>query len=143
MTTDIPLREKDVTVLQALLDGSEDLFEVRQATTLSNRETNYIFDKLADDGLIEVTPQDGRVTRVVDGQEKSFEAPKKARVTESGVRAVDEFHEQGRSTESHMDMEREELVTRVRELESRVERLESGMSSFRKQVLAKLEQGSE
>lgn len=61
-------------------------------------------------------------------------------MTESGVTAVAEFEDNGGSVDRYSDMERDELVRKVRSLETRVEQIESGMDRFRKQALAKLEQ---
>lgn len=131
------LNAKDLTVLQAVRDGCEDVFEITRATTLSNREVNYSLDEksLADMGLVELSRPDGRVVREVDGEMRSFQAPKRVALTGKGVDVLDTVDD----VERYRGMEWGELVERVRDLENRMDRLENGFATFRRQVMEKLD----
>lgn len=130
------LREKDRTVLTSIHEGHTDTRQVREATTLSNRDVNYALDKLENVGLIETETPDGRVTQVVDGQKRNFKAPRKAVITESGVGCLQALHVERSKFE---DMSHRELVECVRELEREMGRMEDSLDAFRRQVLNKLD----
>lgn len=130
------LRERDITVLRCIRDGKNDVFEIRKATTLSNREVNYAITKLEQQELIEVFRPDGRIEREVDGQPKEFKAPKHATIIEHGLMTLKETDF---DDERVQDMSRGELVKRVRELEERMDEMERGFESFRQQVLEEIE----
>lgn len=132
----VQLREKDHAVLTAISEGATDTRQIREATTLSNRDVNYCLDKLDDHGLIETETPDGRVTRVVDGQKRNFKAPRQARLTDTGIEylaAID------REQTQYQDMTHDELVEQVRELEQRIDKLDAAFEAFRQQMLRKLE----
>ncbi|MDZ7688645.1 MAG: hypothetical protein U5J64_07985 [Halobacteriales archaeon] len=123
-----PLRDKDRAVLQHIQNGRDDIQKITEATTLENHEVNYCFEKLENLGLIEVEKPDGMVERVVDGQKRVFEAPKKAELADKNRQILDEI-----KSEDYI-YTRKELVERVNELEGKIERLELQMDVFQKQI---------
>jgi len=131
------LRDEDHAVLCCIRDGDDDVQKIKAATTLSKRQVNYAFDKLEDLGLIEVSRPDGQVERVIDGQKRVFDAPKRATLTEH---AVDYLRSTETENTQYSDLSKEELVETVHELEERIDRLENGFEGFRKQVLQKLDE---
>jgi predicted transcriptional regulator len=60
-------RDKDHAVLHQIQIGNTDVQQITSATTLSNREVNYCFEKLEELGLIEVEKLDGMVEHIIDG----------------------------------------------------------------------------
>jgi len=131
------LREKDLTVLNLLSDGEDDVQRVTSSTTLTNSEVNYCFRKLEDMELITVSKPDGTVTRVVDGTKQVFEAPKKADLTEFGETVVATKID-GETGERFEDLSRKELVRKVQRLEEEIEGIERRFELFRKQVQDRL-----
>jgi hypothetical protein len=134
--TDKPLRDKDRAVLECIRDGDNDVQQIKAATTLSKREINYAFEKLEDLGFIKVTRSDGQVERVIDGQKRVFDAPKAATLTDDAFQYLQATDQ---DSNRYQDLSRDELVDKIHDLEDRVDRLESGFESFRKQVLDKLD----
>ena len=134
--TEKPLRDKDRAVLECIRDGDNDVQQIKAATTLSKREVNYSFQKLEDQGFIEVSRADGQVERVIDGQKRVFDAPKEATLTDYAVQYLQSVD---RDSNRYQDLSRDELVARIHDLEDRVDQLESGFESFRQQVLQKLD----
>jgi len=131
------LREKDLTVLNLLSQGEDDVQRVTSSTTLTNSEVNYCFQKLEDMELITVSKPDGTVTRVIDGTKQVFEAPKKADLTEFGETVV-ETKIDGETGERFEDLSRKELVRKVHQLEEEIEGIERRFELFRKQVQDRL-----
>ena len=131
MTQD--LRDKDQTVLHQIYDENTDIQQITEATTLSNREVNYCFQKLGQRGLIEVEKPDGMIERVVDGQKRVFEHPKQARLTDKATNHLDT-----KPPQKYDDMTHKELVERVHELEEEVDSLRRSLETFREQVQEKL-----
>jgi len=129
------LREKDVTVLRCIQHGEQDVQKITAATTLSNSQVNYSFEKLEDNNLIEVEKPDGMVDRVVNGQRQVFEAPKRATLTDAG----EAYLTSNEHDQRYEDMSHEELVEHVHELDARIDELEDAFEAFRKQVLQKLD----
>jgi len=136
MSSTESLRDKDHAVLTCIRDGQNDVQQIKAATTLSKREVNYAFEKLDDMNFIEVSRPDGQVERVIDGQKRVFDAPKKATLTDH---AVQYLHTAEQDTTRYDDFSRDELVERIHDLEDRIDRLENGFESFRQQVLHKLD----
>jgi predicted transcriptional regulator len=128
------LRDKDQTVLQQIHSGNNDTQQITEATTLSNREVNYCLTKLEDQGLIQVHKPEGMVERVVNGQKRVFEHPKRAEITEMGENKLKSQPD----NDMYENMDRIEMVERIRALESRVSDLEQELELFRQQVLQKL-----
>jgi predicted transcriptional regulator len=133
-----PLRDKDKTVLHHIKEGRDDIQKITEATTLENHEVNYCFQKLEKLGLIEVEKPDGMVERVVDGQKRVFEAPKRAELAEEGDQYLKDI--EGGTVEAYDEMSSSDLIKRFRELEERVDQLENSIEAFRRQILGKLEE---
>jgi vacuolar-type H+-ATPase subunit I/STV1 len=116
-------------VLQQIHSGNNDTQQITEATTLSNREVNYCFNKLEKHGHITVTKPDGMVTRVVDGQKRVFQHPKQAQLTEQG-----QEHLGDEPPQKYEDLSHKELVQKVRTLEDEVEQLKTSLKTFQEQV---------
>lgn len=129
------LREKDRAVITCIQDGHTDTRQIRKVTTLPNRDVNYSLDKLEDLGLVVTETPDGRVTRVVDGQKRNFKAPRKAELTETGLKTL-----QGMDVvrTKYRDLSHRELVERVQELEREIDDMKDSMEAFRRQVQNRL-----
>ena len=130
MTTD--LRDKDIAVLQALHDGAETVSEIKEATTLSNREINYSLTEksLENHGLVTIHRRDGREWREINGHEQYVWQPKQVELTDQGIHTLTEL-----STNNHgyEDMTKRELIEELNELQDRVDRLETMFKDFRNQ----------
>jgi len=129
MSDELPLRDKDQVVLQKIRDGHDDIQKITSTTTLENHEVNYCFTKLEDLNLITVEKPDGYIKRVVDGQRRVFEAPKKAELTRKGRSSMSE-----NDVQRYQNMELNELVERVQELENQVDQLQKSLDMFKRQV---------
>ncbi|PSQ39404.1 hypothetical protein BRD13_03085 [Halobacteriales archaeon SW_5_70_135] len=127
------LRDKDQTVLHQIHSGNNDIQQITEATTLSNRKVNYCFQKLEQQGLIDVHKPDGMVKRVIDGQKRVFEHPKQAELTKQGRKHLSE-----EQPDQYREMSYEELVERVHNLEAEVEELRESLKTFREQVRSQL-----
>lgn len=125
-----PLRDKDSVVLHHIKEGRDDIQKITEATTLENHEVNYCFTKLEKLDLIEVKKPDGRVERVIDGQKRVFEAPKRAEIT---VENIDDYLDNSDPDEHEM-LSREELSRKVGELEQEVNDLRQSLSMLKKQT---------
>lgn len=127
------LREKDLAVLHAIHDGAEDISEIREATTLTNREINYSLTEksLEQQDLVEIKRTEGR-QQTPDG--KTIWKPKQVQLTDQGIQAI----AQNQENTPYEDMTREELIQQVHELENRVDRLENIFKNFRQKVMKKL-----
>jgi len=131
------LREKDLTVLNLLSDGEDDVQKLTSATTLTNSEVNYCFQKLNDIKLVTVSKPDGTVTRVVDGTKQVFEAPKQAQLTELGETVLKRIEDE-ETGQRYEDLTRKELVRKVQRLEEEMEEMNRKFDLFRKQVQDRL-----
>ena len=131
------LREKDLTVLNLLSDGEDDVQKLTSATTLTNSEVNYCFQKLNDMKLVTVRKPDGTVTRVVDGTKQVFEAPKQAQLTELGETVLERIEDE-ETGQRYEDLTRKELVRKVQRLEEEMEEMNRKFDLFRKQVQDRL-----
>ncbi|MFC4359277.1 hypothetical protein ACFO0N_15125 [Halobium salinum] len=132
------IREKDRTVLQYISDGDDDIQLITDATTLSNAEVNYCFQKLQDLSLITVEKPDGMVERVINGTLQKFEAPKQAELTDAGKKYLE--RNSGEELTRYKDLNAQELGCTIRELEKRVDSLENELTGFKKFVRRKLDQ---
>lgn len=128
------LRDKDRVVLQAIQAGNDDIQEITSETTLENHEVNYCFTKLEDLDLITVEKPDGYTTRVINGQKRTFKAPKKAQLNPQGVQALEENQPDKQDLEQYENLTHRELVEKVHQLENEIQRLETVIQGFRKQV---------
>jgi len=127
------LRDKDLAILHQIQEGHTDVQQITEATTLSNREVNYCFEKLQQQGLIEVEKPGGMVERIINGQRRVFEHPKQARLTDKAT-----SHLASGPPQKYDDMTHEELVERVHELEEEVDGLRQSLETFREQVQERL-----
>jgi predicted transcriptional regulator len=126
-----PLRDKDKTVLHHIKEGRNDIQKITESTTLENHEVNYCFQKLEKLGLIEVKKPDGMVERVVDGQKRVFEAPKRAKIT---VENIEEYLGESEMSDEYELLSKEELSYKVGELEREVEEIRTVITTLKKQI---------
>lgn len=127
------LNETDLTILQAIRDGNDDTFKIREATTLTNREINYSLDEksLEERGLVQLHRVQGQERREVNGHTTTLpHAPKRVTLTEKGREVLQDVEE----VEKYRDMSRMELIRMVREHEERIKDLETRFDVFRRQV---------
>lgn len=136
------VRDKDHAVLECIRRGDTDVHAVKQATTLTRREVNYCFEKLADLDLIAVTRPDGWTERVVDGRNRKFRTPKQATLTSRGDRYFD-WTERDGTLGRYDAVDYEDLVETVNELEHEVEGLRAAFKRFRQQVVQELRDGDD
>lgn len=127
------VREKDSAVLACIRDGRTDTRQIRDATTLSNRDVNYCFDKLEELGLIETETPAGRITTVVDGQKRNFKRPRQATLTEQGVTYCAQADHRESMTQ-YEALTREELVEELHAHDRRIEQLETTVRLLRDQI---------
>jgi len=126
-----PLRDKDRVVLHHIKEGRDDVQKITEATTLENHEVNYCFQKLEEIGLIEVEKPDGMVERVVDGQKRVFEAPKKAKMASE---KVEQYLDGSEEVDRYIMLSRGELSRRVCELEQDIDELQQSLRIIKKQI---------
>lgn len=137
MNNNLPdnIRDKDAAILESIRTGEDDIQKITASTTLSNSEVNYSFQKLEDQGLIEVEKPEGMVERVVNGTKQVFEAPKKAELTDQGKEYLEHLE---KDLDDFEDLNHDEVVEKIRELEQEVESLKSSFRVFKKQVKEQL-----
>jgi predicted transcriptional regulator len=137
MNNNLPdnIRDKDAAILESIRTGEDDIQKITASTTLSNSEVNYSFQKLEDQGLIEVEKPDGMVERVINGTKQVFEAPKKAKLTDQGEQYLNQLE---KDLDDFEDLNHDEAVEKIRELEQEVESLKSSFRVFKKQVKEQL-----
>lgn len=130
------IRDKDHVVLQHIQEGREDVQKITAQTTLENHHVSYCFEKLEKQGLITVEKPDRMVERIVDGQKRVFQHPKKAELTGEG----DEYLENAEQEDAEMyeDLSHREVVNKLHDLEDEVARLQDAFEAFRKQVQQKI-----
>jgi len=134
MTTD--LRDKDIAVLQALHDGAETVSEIKDATTLSNREINYSLTEksLEELGLVTIHRRNGREWREINGHEQYVWQPKQVELTDQGIHALTDLATDHR----YEDKTKRELIEELNELQTRIDRLETMFKDFRNKAMKKL-----
>jgi len=130
------IRDKDHVVLQHIEEGREDVQKITAETTLENHHVSYCFEKLEELGLITVEKPDRMVERVIDGQKRVFQHPKEAELTEKGEQYLEQNNQE--TPEAYEDLSHNELVKKVRRLESEVSQLEQQFEIFRNQIRQKL-----
>jgi predicted transcriptional regulator len=130
------IRDKDEVVLRHIKDGNDDVQKITQETRLENHHVSYSFEKLEDLGLIAVEKPDRMIERVVDGQKRVFQHPKKAELTEDGVEYLEDSA--GDKVTEYEDMSHQELVERVLKLEQEVDDVKEAFNLFKKQIQKKL-----
>lgn len=137
--TEPELRDIDQTVLHHIQEGHNDTQKITAKTTLKTHKVRYSLEKLEQLGLITIEQPERMVERVVDGQKRVFQHPKKAELTEKGRQYLK--NEKVDRTEAYGDLSHAELVNKFRELEETVDQLERSMEAFRRQIMKKLEEG--
>lgn len=132
------LREKDVAVLRAIVNGAETVQEVKEETSLSNREINYSLTEysLEEMGLVAVDRSEGREWREIDGAEKFIWSPKNVELTDQGIAYLATLDPEDGQQYEHMS--RRELIEEVQDLEERIDRLENVFKAFRARVMDRL-----
>lgn len=133
------VNDKGHTVLACILRGDSDVRSINRATTLSRHQINYYFEKLERLDLIFVMRPDGYTTERENGQVRRFRKPKQAALTAAGMTYF-EWKSREIPVEQYEDMDRDELVQKVRDLEDRVETIERSFDAFRRQVQRELRQ---
>lgn len=131
------LRKKDQAVLQHISKGHTDTHQITQATTLKAHEVRYSLNKLKKLGLVELEKPEGMVERIVKGQKRVFKAPTGAQLTEKGRQCLKEHLDE---TVHYEDLNRAELVEKVRDLNTQVDELQQSFQIFRQQVQRRLEE---
>lgn len=131
---DANIGDRERRILQLVRSGRDDFHRLREQLALSWRQVDYSLDKLEDAGLVDIRHQDGFTTREVNGQRRKFKAPRKIDLTDDGRQYV-KRHE---AEQEYADLSREELVAKIHRLEQRVDELETGFQSFKKQVKRQL-----
>lgn len=127
------LRDKDEIVLQGIQNGEDDIQKITETTILENHEVNYCFTKLEELNLIHVEKPNGYTTRLVNGQKRTFQTPKKAQITSQGLQALEE-NQQEEKLDQFENLSHRELVKKTRQHEEEIQRLKNQIANFRKQV---------
>jgi len=130
------LRDKDHIVLRKISEGLNDTQKITSETTLENHHVSYCLEKLEELGLIEVSQPEGMIERVINGQKRVFQHPKKAELTEKGERFLEQAKQE--IPEAYEDLSHNELVEKVRQLEAEIGQLEQKFEVFRNQIQQKL-----
>ncbi len=136
MTDDLQLRDIDQAVLHHITEGYNDTQKITQQTTLKTHRVRYSLKKLEKQGLITVEQPDQMVERVVDGQKRVFQHPKKAELTDKGRQTLRENDQE--DLEAYQNLTHKELVVKIRSLEKDINKLENAFEAFRKQVKEKI-----
>jgi len=126
------LRDKDRVVLQAIQEGNDDIQKITESTILENHEVNYCFSKLEDLNLITIEKPDGYTTRLVNGQKRVFQTPKQAKLTDKGEQYLEQ--EPQEDLDEYDNLSHQELVEKVHRVETKLNKLEASIQSFKKQV---------
>jgi predicted transcriptional regulator len=126
------------TVLTCIQNGDDDVQKITSATTLPNHKINYRFTKLEDLDLIQVSKSRGTVERTINGQNRVFQTPKQAQLTDKAREYLDQADT--KTSTRCDDLTREELVQKTRQLEQRVEHLEQKLELFQEQIQRQLQQ---
>jgi len=126
--------DREAEVLNLVKNGYDDFQRIREQLTLSWRQLDYSIEKLEDADLVETRNPDGYTVREVDGQRRKFKEPRRVELTELGLQYLDHVEVK----QQYRDMDRDELIETIHQLEERVERLEQGFQSFKKQIKQQL-----
>ncbi|PSP57014.1 hypothetical protein BRC72_11475 [Halobacteriales archaeon QH_7_66_36] len=130
--TDHELRDKEHLILQQVEQENDDVQKITQDTTLENHHVTYAFQKLEKLGLVEVSKPEGTVERVIDGQKRVFQHPKKAELTGKGKQHLK--HSEREDIDEYENLSQRELVEKVNRMEAEIEDLQGSLESFRRQV---------
>lgn len=126
------LRDKDRVILQAISGGQDDIQKITEAMTLENHEVNYCFTKLEDLDLITVEKPEGYTTRIINGQKRTFKTPKQADITPQGVQILEQ--DESKDLDQYENLTHKQLVEKIHQHETEIQRLEKTIKGFRKQV---------
>jgi len=131
------LRDKDTAVLQAIQDGAQTVSEIREQTTLTNREINYSLTEksLQTQGLVEIQKQEGREWREINGEKRYIWKPKQVELTDKGLRKLADLENPNTEYEN---LSKRELIQRIQELENRLNRIENMFKDFRQKVMKQI-----
>jgi hypothetical protein len=131
------LRDKDITVLQAIQNGATDTHQIKQETQLTTREINYSINEysLQEKGLVQVEKQDGREWRQINGHQKKVWKPKKLQLTDKAIQLLNQLE----TETGYENVSKRELAQRIQELEQRQNRLENQFKDFRNKVMDELQ----
>ena len=130
------IRDKDRVVLEHIEEGQDDVQKITEQTTLENHHVSYSFEKLEGLGFVTVKKPDKMVERVVDGQKRVFQHPKKAKLTEKALQYLEESESE--NVTEYEDLSHGQLVERVRTLEQEVEEVKEAFRLFKKQIQQKM-----
>lgn len=136
MSDDLKLRDIDQAVLHHIVEGHNDTQKITAETTLKTHRIRYSLKKLEKQGLITVKQPDRMVERVVDGQKRVFQHPKKAELTDKGLQKTEELNQ--KNLEAFENMSHKEMVKRIQSLENDIDKLQRSFKAFRKQVKQKI-----
>jgi len=136
MSDDLKLRDIDQAVLHHIVEGHNDTQKITSKTTLKTHRIRYSLKKLEKQGLITVKQPDRMVERVVDGQKRVFQHPKKAELTDKGLQKTEELNQE--NLEAFENMSHKEMVKRIQSLENDIDKLQRSFKAFRKQVKQKI-----
>lgn len=128
-------------VLVCLREGLDDLHQITAATDLENHVVNYRFKRLVDLKLIAIETPDGLVTRVVDGQSRTFRAPKRATLTAHG-QAYFEWTERQTELDQIREPSHDDVMARVVELGRELARLQTAHAQLKEQLQRQLIEGA-
>lgn len=131
------LRDKDLAVLQAIQNGANTVSEIKEETTLSNREINYSLTEksLEQMNLVNINRTDTREWQQINGQERYIWKPKTVELTD---KALHTLTEQDNNINQYEDMTKRELIERIHELEQRQNQLETVFKDFRQKVMERI-----
>lgn len=121
------------TVLLCIEQGDNNIHQITSVTTLPNHKVNYRFKRLEELGLITVENPGGWTDSITNGQRRVFQTPKQAHLTDKGQEYLD-WATNNSERKEFRKIGEHELLERLYELEHRVEQIEIGLDTFRKQV---------
>lgn len=130
------VRDKDRVVLEHIEEGRNDVQKITEQTTLENHHVSYSFEKLEDLGFVAVQKPDKMVERVVNGQKRVFQHPKKAELTGKALEYLEKAESE--NITEYEDLSHGELVQRVRNLEQELDEVKEAFRLFKKQIQQKM-----
>lgn len=134
--TEPELRDIDQTVLHHIQEGHNDTQKITAETTLKTHKVRYSLEKLEQLDLITIEQPDRMVERVVDGQKRVFQHPKKAELTEKGEKYLKQTERV--PPETYENLSQRELAERIHQLETEMEDLKQKFEVFRSQIQQRL-----
>lgn len=134
--TEAELRGIDQTVLHHIQEGHNDTQKITAETTLETHRVRYSLEKLEQLGLITVKQPNQMVERVINGQKRVFQHPKKAVLTAKGRQYLENSSHE--DLDEYDNLSHRELVEKVQHLETEINRLEHQFEVFQNQIKEKL-----